>query len=68
LKDGDWIDSADDATSLSRTQTRTVTSMLNDGTWQVYLTILSMNNTLLIALYRPLGIRLLKVDLCSKYV
>lgn len=37
LKDGDWIDSADDATSLSRTQTRTVTSMLNDGTWQLFL-------------------------------
>jgi hypothetical protein len=37
LKDGDWIESANDATSLSRTQTRTVTSMLNDGIWQIYL-------------------------------
>ncbi|KAI8575195.1 hypothetical protein K450DRAFT_262995 [Umbelopsis ramanniana AG] len=31
LKDGEWIESVGDATSLSRTQTRTVTSMLNDG-------------------------------------
>ncbi|KAG2175978.1 hypothetical protein INT44_000456 [Umbelopsis vinacea] len=31
LKDGEWIDSVVDATSFTRTQTRSVTSMLNDG-------------------------------------